>query len=265
MKRAFTLLLLAATLLVFSGCVFDSDDEDDADVKKGSVRGTVKAMFTNDPVENVKVYLINRAAEIDSVSLDGNRAAFVDSAMTGADGTYEIADIAPGAYCVAPVYIDSLTAYRFTPGANSDPYEFSMNGETRTVNFIAETMSSQGAEADRFHIDVIFPKSDQHTLLTVSRERKYYSFFVSYWDNYYLVNFIFDKGDKDSISIFECYGYTAVLWTITNEFRYTVVYTSPGSSERKTATFEFGFGLTGVPEYSKWEYNIPTQTLTRRE
>ena len=130
-----------------SGCIFDSDNDSKSDsTKKGSVSGTVKLTVSGDPVVGMKVYLINTKISVDPTDADAilSRSAFVDSAVTDANGKYSITNITPGTYGVTPVNEDSTTVYTFTQSASSDSCVFSMNGNNRSVNFIAEKKDYTG-------------------------------------------------------------------------------------------------------------------------
>ena len=112
MRRPFLYgsMILAAFLI--AGCLFDSDDKDD--VKKGSISGKVIMIVTGKPVAGVKVMLLDQSSKIYSVNTEHNRTAFVDSAVTGADGSYVIDGVKPGNYSVAPLHYVGEMSYKYS-------------------------------------------------------------------------------------------------------------------------------------------------------
>ncbi len=136
MKRSFALVTLLFVVAFASGCMFDSDDK--VNVKKGSVSGKITTIVTGEPVRGVKVVLVNTDAKIDSSDYSKNRAAIIDSAFTDASGRYVIDGIAPGDYGVSAIFSDSTAVYKLSLSGDSPSYEFAVDGDSHTVNFIAE-------------------------------------------------------------------------------------------------------------------------------
>ncbi len=258
MKRkvvAVTLLLVAA---VVSGCIFSSDDN--KEVKKGKVSGKITMTITGEPVANVKVMLINRNAKIDTVNYANNRAAFVDSTITNANGEFVIDNVSPGRYAVAPVNstTDPTRVFSFAPSQNSGQYEFSLDGESRTVDFIAENMNSAGAIPGYFTIDVVIKNATN--LKSIINQRRNWSFFTPFWADPEMLSTTMVDPATCTVRLTNSYGFTCLLCTIDNYFLITVYR---GTNYPVPQTFELGFSISSTPEYSKFEYDCNTLQLTR--
>jgi len=253
MKRFVSFVFVIFVAYAVSGCLFDSDD--DKEVKKGVVKGKVSMIVTGDPVANVRVYLVNMDAKIDTVDYANNQKAFVDSALTNVSGEYVLNNVGPGKYAVVPVTssTDTVSVYRFTPAKDSGPYEFSMNGETRTVNFAAEKVNYPGATTTGdYRIDIILAPDG-----TDSKFNVYYRtwiLFIPYWDGPYTY---YKSPNYDTIIFGAPYGFTTLLLTHDNYYKFELL--SNGD------TFEIGYPLINPPVYSKYEWNKTTKTLTRLE
>ncbi len=259
MKRSvsFVFALFVASLFV-SGCMFDSDD--DKDVEKGSVSGKVTLTVTAEPVANVKVYLVNADAKVDTVNLADNRRAFVDSAFTGADGRYAIDGIAPGNYSIVPVSADTTAAYRFSLSNDSPSAAFAMNGGSVTANFIAEKINAPGAASDYLWLKIFFKTHDGVEIKGVNSWRRVWCVFVPYWD-YLTMRIVGKEGSRYYVSDNWTAGYTAVFYTEENYFRYDVVYTMNGA--REECSFNIALPLSGPQTTSEWEYDVLTGALTQ--
>ncbi len=259
MKRSIVPAALLLVVALASGCLFDSDDKDD--VKKGSVTGKVTMIVTGEPVAGVKVMLVNKNAKIDTTDYSKSRAAFVDSAVTGADGAFVIDDIKPGNYGVVPMPVFGENSYKYSLAQNSVS-DLTLNGETVTVNFIAEKKNNAGAEGG-FTYKIFIKKDSRYKINGASSLRKYWVFFVPYYDGYLSASVISMNSDKYShyIQQTETWGYTAVLWTEENYFKYTIVYETADTATDKTKDFYFGFPLSNTPAYSEWEMDIGAGTI----
>lgn len=264
MKRLFIfgILLFAVTI---SGCIFDSDNDKKADtVKKGSVSGTVLLTVTKAPLANMKVYLIDKDAKIDMVNYEDNRNAFVDSAMTNSEGNYVIKNIAPGNYGVVPMNEDTTAVYKFSTSANSDSCRFSMNGDSLSVNFIAEKTDYPGlTESDMVAVTVTFLNPDQSDILGVTYERRTWALFIPVWENPVVLDDRIQKHDDGSSFISQSFykGYTALLWSVDNTWRFTVTYQKKGEIRDKNASFIITYPL-GPATFGEFTYDTLTGTLT---
>ncbi len=257
MKRmvvAVTLLFVAAAV---SGCIFSSDD--DKEVRKGKVSGKITMTVTGEPVANVKVMLINRNAKIDTVNYANNVKAFVDSAVTGANGEFSIDNVAPGRYAVVPVNsaTDSSRVFSFTQSQISGQFEFSLDGESRTVDFIAENLNSAGLIPGNFTIDVVI--KNVCDLKGVMSQRRTWSFFIPFWENPELLRTTMTDSTTCTVSLSNNYGFTSLLCTQDNYFQLTV---SLGTSYG-TQVFELGYNIMSTPEYSRFEYDCNTRQVIR--
>jgi hypothetical protein len=256
------LLPLMCVVALTNGCIFDSDNNKSDSAKKGSVSGTVKLTVTGDPVVGMKVYLIKTHTTVDSTDADAilSRSAFVDSAVTDANGKYSITNVAPGNYGVAPVSEDTTAVYTFTQAAGSDSCAFSMNGNSLSVNFIAEKADYPG---------VIYEDSDyiiDHVSLTNSgkpfENTVTYVAYKRHW-----VVFVPFLSEECRVTVkvggfITKYlpGYTGVLYTDDNCFFYEI--TIPNST--KVHKFSIYHPLS-TPAGSKFEYtfDFATDTLTQ--
>ncbi len=259
MKRTFVFITLALAMSLVTGCMFDSNDKDD--VKKGSVTGKITMIVTGEPVAGVKVMLVNMNAKIDTTNYAKNAAAFVDSAVTGADGSYIIDGIAPGNYGIIPVQssADTIAVYKFTASQNSGTYEFVMNGNSLTVNFIAEHTNAPGASASGFTIDVYFKTNNKLDNNSIKIYRRLWVWFIPDW-MYHASGEAENAGEgKVRIRIDATYGYTYLAYSIDNYFQIRF------NADDQPRTVDVGFGVSNCPAYSKFEYDMALRTLTRLE
>jgi hypothetical protein len=257
MNRLFASCIFVLTAVMVSGCIFSSDDG--TEVKKGAVSGTVTMSVTGAPLTNVKVYLINRAAKIDSVNYRNNQAAFVDSAFTNTEGKYTIGNITPGKYCVAPVNGDAETLYSFAVSANSDSGSFAMNGDSRTVNFTATVANPPAAENNTFKIVLYFKLNNLLNSDKIKVYRRLWAWFVPGWAFQCTCYKEPADGNRAKFIIEAAYGYTALVYSWDNYFEATF---TADSVERSV---DFGFGISNTPAYSSFEYDLASRTLTRLE
>lgn len=247
------LLLLIVTMA--SGCLFGSDDE--KDVKKGSVSGKITMIVTGEPTANVKVYLVNMDAKVDTVNYTNNRKAFVDSAVTGASGEYVITGIKPGNYGVVPIYPDTSAVYTFSLGGDSSSYRFAMNGEPHSVNFIAEKKDYPGADSDKFKIKIFIHAhnwgSYYEETLGYTVLRKYWASFVPIYDYDETSQFYLNDQFQGEITLEKPYGWTCLFYTLDNYFK--IKFTN--------IEISLGFPIGSTPAYSEFVYDMPTNTVTR--
>ncbi len=255
MKRLIPASLFVVLAFV-TGCVFDSDDND---TKKGSISGKVTMIVTGEPVAGIKVMLVNKDTKVDTTDYSKNASAFVDSAMTGADGTYTIDGIKPGNYSVVPINADSVATYKFSLSQDSDTYVFSMNGESRKVNFFAEKIIAAGADGSVFTI-VLYLKNGSYvqSVLNTLINRRYWVGFLPFIQHALSYKPEVVDNTTQKILFQSTYGYTALFYSLDNWF---TVW--PGGDN--DCEFEFGFPISSTPAYSVFEYDFNTKTLTRKE
>lgn len=253
MKR-WILLAIPALLFAVSGCVFDSND-DKPDVKKGSISGEVKMTVTGEPLSGIKVYLVNTSAAIDTVDFTKNRKALVDSAVTGADGKFSLTGVAPGNYGVVPMNAagDTANVYRFAPDQNSGPYQFSLNGESRTVNFIAEKLNSAGADGDNYFEITLYVKNAPYLYHDAIILRRNWTLFIPIYDQPYVCEATDEANDVHRIRIVASYGYTALFYTLDNYFAVRL--------DNGLRDVFLGFTNAFTPDESTFEYDYATQEL----
>ncbi len=259
MKRkvvAVTLMLVAA---VVSGCIFSSDD--DKDVKKGKVSGKITMTITGEPVANVKVMLVNQNARIDTVNYANNAKALVDSAVTDTNGEFVIEGVAPGKYGVIPVNsdTDSTHVYKFSLSGDAGSYEFSLNGESRTVNFIAESMNVPGASDSYFIIDVVL-KNVYYPLESICCDRECHLGLLPGWKGSMPLFPTEIEPHTYLVKICTTYGYTCLFYTETNNFMVRPTFKSPDPMYHD---FYLGHDFRATPAYSKFEYDLFTRAVTR--
>lgn len=255
MRRLYASVLLFLVITAVSGCMFDS--KDDNDVKEGSVSGKVTMIVTGDPVANVKVYLVNMDAKVNSADYSDNRAAFVDSATTTASGGYVIDDVRPGNYGVVPIYADTAAVYKFSLGGDSASYTFAMNGESHAVNFIAEKKDYPGAAGDTFTIKIFihahhwgnfYKQTLGYTVL-----RKYWASFIPVFEYDNTSQFYLNDQFQGEITLTYSYGWTCLFYTLDNYFEI----------QFDEYSFIVGFPIGSTPAYSEFEYDMPTNTVTQ--
>ncbi len=265
MKRIIAYSMIGFIVAAVSGCVFDSDDNDSNNEKKGSVSGMVKMTVTGEPIANVKVYLVNRNTKIDTVNFTDNRTAFIDSAVTDSAGEYIIGGIAPGDYGVVPAIGDTASAYKFSLSAGPESNVFSLNGETRTVDFIAEKLANPGAGSDYFFFSIYLKKDSQRQFGDVFLERRIQVLSVHYWsERYEALRQTYVPGHPEADSCINCWwerGYSTDCITRENVFRVTVAYYTPGSDIEMRKEFHFGFPLDHTPERSYFLVDVATGTM----
>lgn len=255
MKRSIVPGILLFLIAMVSGCIFSSDDPKEE--KKGTIQGKVTMIFTGEPVANVKVMLVNKNAELDTTTGANNRAAFVDSALTDAEGEYVIDNIPPGNYGVAPIPSDADTAavYRFTPAQDAGSYEFVMNGETRTVNFIAESQSYPGADNDSIRLRVTLLIDIPYYISNVTWERRAVLAGASIFKT------PVDCGQVTEFLIEEPLGFMGDLYSEDNLFRINLIYQSDVDFTERERSFFVGFAFRTPLLDSSWEYNVMTGRL----
>lgn len=255
MKRIIVFLSLMFVVTAIAGCIFDSDDGKGSTVRKGSVSGTVKMILTGEPVPGVKVLLVNRDVKADTTDYGKSYAAFVDSAVTGADGSYVFGNIAPGNYGVAPVKADTTAVYKFTSAAGSDSCLFAMNGDSLSVNFIAEKQHSPGIDNPQIRMRVDFLNGQPYRVISY---RRWWIVFVPFFTDGSILRLFTEYNQVYTIDQFVP-GYTAVVATIDNCWKYEVNY-----DDTKTRSFEIYLPLN-TPAGSEiyFSYDLSTGTLTR--
>ncbi len=253
MKRLPVFVIPFVAILFVSGCMFDSDDDKDA--KKGSVSGKITMIVTGEPVAGVKVMLVNRNAAIDTVDYTDNRAAFVDSELTDAEGRYAISGIAPGSYGVVPVFGDSTAAYKFTPGQSAGSYAFAMNGDARTVDFITEKRSYPGADSETFKLWVTIKISPLYIIESVTYARRAFSMTMPFFKT------PVECGAVSEFLIGETMGYWEDIYSEDNLFQVKVLYHSDVDFTERVKTFYVGYMLRALPLESWWTYDFATGKL----
>ena len=272
MKRLPILVISIFIITLVSGCIFSSDDNDNKKVKKGAVKGTVTMIVTGEPVANVKVMLINADAKVDTVNpanFTNNRKAFVDSAITGDSGEYTIDNIIPGKYCVAPVNSDTDTTamYKFTSEQNSESSAFTVNGDSLTVNFIAEKLDISGSSGNYFKYSIYIKKDSRYKINEVHINRMYWSLFIPYYKDWIpcSLNTPEDTANYSHvITKYVEYGFTAVIGTMDNLFELVMNYEPAGGGVDREKKFYFGFTIGHAPEYSEWELDIDAGTIVQK-
>ncbi len=213
------------TACMIAGCMFDSDDKDDA--KKGSVSGKVTMMVTGTPVAGVKVMLYDAKAKLDSTDYSLNWKSFVDSTTTGSDGGYVIDGIAPGEYGVVPVNADTSVVYAFSLAGSGD-YRFTMNGDTHTVDFIAEKKDFPGANVEYITDSIGLDTSDLVSIVSIYKARRMWVGPIPFYQGTDT-----DTHNKSQIYCKYEAGYTAVLWTMDNCYLYETTYIDKSNREKK--------------------------------
>ena len=260
MKRFIFLGIIALTVMMISGCIFDSDNDKKSDsVKKGSVSGTVKTTVTDEPVAGIKVMLIDRSVKGDSTTLRNSVKAFVDSAITDAGGKYVIDNIAPGNYGVYPVNADTTVTYKFAVSASPDSCAFQINGESRSVNFTAEKLSVPAWSDEDAIGDYVYLQNGTATF--GKSERRMWIFFIPFpVDGTTLWFEKLDSGEQWFKQIYDP-GYTVLAATLDNCQTYEITY-----DNGKKRSFTIYHNL-GTPANSKFYYNydLSTGVLTERK
>lgn len=265
MKHVIAFSMIGFIVAAISGCIFDPDDDNSNHGKKGSVSGTVKMTITGEPIANVKVYLVNRNAKIDTVNFTDNRAAFIDSAVTDAAGKYTIGSVASGDYGVVPAIGDTASAYKFSLSSGPGSNVFSLNGETRTVDFIAEKLMDPGADTGWFFFSIYLKKNDQYQYGDVFLEQKVTALHLTCWCNRVRLSrqtYVPEYPEADScINCFWQRGYATDCACLENAFRVTVIYYTPGSDIERRKEFFFGFPLDHTPERSYFMVDVAAGTM----
>lgn len=256
--------LLFVLFPIISGCLFDSDGKDN--VKKGSVSGKVTMVVTDEPLAGARVMLVNMKAKIDSADFTGNSTAFVDSALTGADGSYFIDGIRPGYYGIIPVGLatDPGAIYTFFPSGSGENCLFVMNGESRTVDFNAERVDYPGAGTITFTITVsILCDKTKYQLTELVTSRRKWILFIPFYDYHVVTTIANTPIDIFNHTMTNDLGFTAVFAAIDNYFHYDVKFRDNASGSLLNRTFDIGFPLSDTPASSEWKYEIETGILTR--
>lgn len=249
-------LLLA---MVVSGCIFDSDSDKKSDTtKKGSVSGTVKLTVTGESVAGVKVMLINRDVKGDSINIWDNMKAFVDSAITDSEGKYVINNIASGNYGVYPVNSDTLVSYKFTFSASPDSCAFEMNGESRSVNFIAEKLSVPAFYEDSI-VDYVYFKNGKVSFATGAR--RMWIFFVPFPSDKLILYPVDEKSGEQWVYYPYQPGFTALVVTFDNYVFYEVTY---DNGKKRSFTISHPLGAAANSKFY-YDYDLSTGVLTERK
>jgi len=260
MRRFVILGMVVLAVCLISGCLFDSNDDD---VKKGSISGRVTMIVTGEPVAGVKVMLFNLNAKIDTTDVSENRTAFVDSAVTGEDGSYRIEGVKPGTYGVVPMPEVGESSYKYSMTQSITSNGITVKGDDLTLNFVAEKLNMPGAEESTFKYKIFIKKDSRYQINDICRQRKFWVCFVPYYGEGLLCPPRVSQSPKYSCYIYtdESYGYTAVFWTKDNYFKLVVNYETADSHVDKIKEFYYGFPLGSTPEYSEWELDMDAGTI----
>ncbi len=200
-------------------------------------------------VADITVYLVDLDFEIDSLNFN-NKGAFIDSTTTDANGFFQFLGLDPGNYGV--LIIPLRDKFILADDTDSDTFEI-VNGESFTINFESEAPNVQGGG---FEIIIRFSSENSvRDAQWVTVDRKEWAWFVPYWnevDTYQTE----DEDDWTEGRTFRekfPWGYTALAYTLSNEFLFQVADLS----------FKISFPLGSTPSSSEWQYDILSYELTR--
>ena len=264
MKLPRTFFMPLFIVILASGCLFGSDD--DEDVKKGSVSGKVTMIVTGEPVAGVKLLLVDMNAKVDSLTPAENMKAFVDSAVTGADGRYVIGNIPPGEYGVAPVSTaDTTTSYTFTSARNTGTNPFTVNGDSHAVSFIAEEKSPASAYANYIIIHLYLAKDSRVQIREVKSGQWVRVLFIPIWYNWTVLSvndyntmyYVVDDGwekviHDDQYTIWEWYYYV-----------YQVHYTLKSDGSEHVREFFIDLGDDAKKGVYSYKADIMSGSITK--
>lgn len=229
----------------------------------GSVSGiiTMSGAFgmNSTPLAGVTVWLINRDFKPDTVNLQNNKAAFIDSAVTDTNGRYTISITKAGNYGVVPM--PGTQNYIFSLAEKSDSCLFTVNHENQTysVNFTTPDPSTfdQGFFTLNFQ-QINFPDSSGDFQLSPSRE--YWTFFIPDLVRFpsYRRQFFSAINGSSNYQDEWPYGFTALVSSMSNKFKYDCY---------ADGVYKFSFWinlpLTGCPASSTWQIDWAAGTVTR--
>lgn len=226
----------------------------------GSVSGVVTVYDPSSPLvktslEGIKLFLVNTDFEIDSVDYANNKAAIVDSALTGSDGKYLIAGIPEGNYAIVP--IPDTIMYRFKLENDSDSVKFTINEESLGYSFNF-TAAIPNANDDGFHIHLTFINRPNGGSVSIYRPVFLFNIIPTIRrlriDN--LLSFIADEMTIDLH--FGIFGY---LYVVSNNF----VIKAYDRYDNPLHTYWITYDYFNTPVYSHWQIDWTAQTITRIE
>ena len=255
MKQLMPIFSILLVLAVFSGCNQSTEPNSESTVQGGTVNGQVIDPIAQTGVADVKVYLLSKDVAIDTVT-GNNQHAFVDSALTDAEGLFTLEDIEPGSYALYP----TLATRLFNPDSSSDPHEFDIiDGSKFTVNFLLESPNSKSG-AMKITVDIVGSYWSYAIWPQICRQD--WAVFVPYWTDWFQENKTqatpYSQPTFRRFVTYQSYGWTAAFYTVSNKFKIRFL-------TAEEYPFIISFGLSNAPAESHWEYNSDTHVLTRLE
>ncbi len=224
----------------------------------GSVSGLVTVYdatspLVKTPMEGVKLFLINTDFKLDSVDYANNVGAIVDSAVTGADGKYQIAGIPDGNWAVIP--IPDTIMYRFELESALDSVRFNINKElfTSTVNFKAAKPNST---EDGFHVRLTIINRGLGG--TVAFYRPVFLFNIVPTIRRVKINNQLSS-TADDITLNLHFGIFCSFYAVSNNF----VVKARDEFDKPQYTYWITYDYFNTPAYSHWQIDWPGKTIYR--
>jgi hypothetical protein len=228
-------------------------------VEAGTLKGTVKGKITMQvggaPAPGVQVTLVNTNAMPDTNSLQLNREAFAQVAITDQEGNYFFSNVKPGGYAVSPFRSDSSSTLFFHQDNTSEPAQLAITNDAHEVNFIVDDPSlHEGLGEVTLNLRVV--NAPPGTSFTAWSYRRCWAFFIPYL----LPIGCFDWNDPDVQSGYfpSVYGYTALFASMDNYWSIDIYQWDPGFVRRYLCTRVVYFPLGGCPSSPKFEFDYRT-------
>jgi len=232
--------------------------------EKEHISGSVSGMVTvydpsfplvKTPLEGVKLFLVNTDFKLDSADYANNKAAVVDSALTGSDGKYLIAGIPEGNFAVIPIP-DSIM-YRFELENDLDSVKFTINEESfaDSVDF---TAAIPNANDDGFHIHLTFINRPNGGSVSIYRPVFLFNIMPTI-RRIEIDNLLSFTADEMTMNVhFGIFGY---LYVVSNNF----VIKAFDRYDKPLHTYWITYDYFNTPAYSHWQIDWTAKSITRIE
>ncbi len=226
----------------------------------GSVSGVVtdydpSSPMVRTPLEGVKLFLVNTDFALDSADYANNTGAIVDSAVTSADGKYQMAGIPDGNWAVLP--IPDTIMYRFEVENQGNSVRFNINKElfASTVDF---KTAKPNTTDDGFHIRLtIINRSNGGT---VAIYRPVFLFNIIPTIRRIKIGNQLSSAAND-ITLDQHFGIFCSLYAVSNNF----VVKARDEFDKPQYTYWITNDYFNTPAYSHWQIDWPGKTIYRME
>lgn len=241
------------SLIVLSAC------KKEEPIVYGSVDGQILNGFSQQPEEDVLLYLFDKSIAIDSVNYSHD-SPVIDSTRTDASGFYEIDSIPPGLYAIMPVD----TFLQVTHVESTDQYEFEMlEGEDYSVDFMIAPIVMSG-QTFTTELEVInTPFRGDYLWVTLYYERRNWWLWEPWFASREVLFLTYATYDPTYWGSFESsWGYFDLFHTIDNFFKCKLWVTN-AENEDAYYYFDLYTPFHDTPDPVKWVFDCEADSLYR--